>query len=60
MKLTMKLQLGALFLAACTGCTYMPPDVAAELSPPDGKRPNHYATSEMPTETDTPAEVVTQ
>ena len=59
MKLSIKLHLGTLFLAACTGCTHMPPDIAAELSPPDGKRPNHYATTPVPTETDTPAKVVT-
>jgi hypothetical protein len=28
--------------AAAPGCIAVPPEVQAELSPPDGVRPNHY------------------
>ena len=45
MKPFMKLQPVVLVLAACAGCTHIPPDVAAELSAPDGQRPNNYATT---------------
>jgi hypothetical protein len=34
--------LAALALAGAAGCISIPPDVEAEFSPPDGKRPNHY------------------
>lgn len=27
---------------ALAGCVHLPPDVAAELTPPDGDRPNHF------------------
>lgn len=39
----MNLLLGALILPAVSGCMSLPPDVAAELSAPDGARPNNYA-----------------
>jgi len=36
----------ALILLALTGCAQLPPEVAAEMSAPDGQRPNHYAIIE--------------
>lgn len=38
------LYLGVLLLIAvlCSGCVQLPPEVVAELSSPDGKRPNNY------------------
>ncbi|MBT8122174.1 MAG: hypothetical protein KJO10_06550 [Gammaproteobacteria bacterium] len=37
---------------ALSGCTHMPADVAAELSAPDGQRPNHYAATPAPAESE--------
>ncbi|MGD2112476.1 MAG: hypothetical protein PVI50_03755 [Gammaproteobacteria bacterium] len=39
----MKLLLPAFVVLTMTGCMHLPPEVAAELSAPDGQRPNHYA-----------------
>ena len=50
--------LPVLTLFALTGCMHLPPEVAEELSPPDGRRPNHYAIIDGPAAADTgePAE----
>jgi hypothetical protein len=32
----------ALLFAVLSGCVQLPPQVAAELTPPDGVRPNNY------------------
>lgn len=57
MKLSTKLQLAALLFTVSTGCTHIPPDVAAELSAPDGKRPNNYATTAVQNETESTPEL---
>ncbi len=39
--------LSTLVLAASSGCSIkVPPEVAAELTPPDGQRPNNYEVQE--------------
>lgn len=40
---------------ATAGCMHLPPEVEAELSPPDGKRPNNYAAQDRNGQVDTPA-----
>lgn len=39
----MKLLTITLTVLTLTGCMRLPPEVAAELSAPDGLRPNHFA-----------------
>lgn len=46
MNLLTKPLLPALVALALTGCMHLPADVAAELSAPDGRRPNHFARVE--------------
>jgi len=46
MNLTLKPLLPALMLLGAAGCMHLPADVAAELSAPDGRRPNNYAAPE--------------
>ena len=43
MKSLLRSLLPVLILVALTGCMHLPPEVAEELSAPDGRRPNHYA-----------------
>lgn len=45
-KASLKRLLPVLLLPALAGCMRLPPDVAAELSAPDGRRPNNYALAD--------------
>jgi hypothetical protein len=39
----LRVGVGLVLALALAGCARLPPEVAVEVSPPDGVRPNHFA-----------------